>query len=124
MVKFSYQARKHLTLQDHKPIPIASYIPKFNSSSSSYIRNRDPDAERNAAAKLKAQLREEKKGAMRELRKDSRFMAGVADQEREEKDRVYKERMGKVFGSMEGERAEQKKEERDKAKEKKRSGRK
>lgn len=41
-----------------------------------------------------------------------------------EKDRVYKERMNKAFSSLEGERAEQKAMDREKAREKRRAGRK
>ena len=66
----------------------------------------------------------EKKGAIRELRKDARFLAGVQQKEQKEKDQAYEDRMRKVFGSIESERAEQKAMEREKAKEKKRAGRK
>jgi nucleolar protein 14 len=122
LMKFARQARKPLLLQAHKPIPIATYIPKFDAHSSSYIRNHDPDAERAALAKLKAQHRKEKKGAMRELRKDNRFLAGVQQDKQEAKDREYKARMARVFSGLESERAEQKKEEKDKRREKRRAG--
>ncbi|KAG5220021.1 nucleolar complex protein [Salix suchowensis] len=111
-------------LKVHKPIPIATYIPKFESSSSSYMRRQDPDRERNEAAKLRNQYKEERKGAIRELRKDARFLATVEQEKQKEKDRAYHERMKRVFGSLEGERAEQKAMDREKAKDKRRSGRK
>jgi nucleolar protein 14 len=124
LLKFAQQARQPLLLQSHKPIPIATYIPKFDAHSSSYMRNKDPNAEREALAKLKAQHRKEKKGAIRELRKDNRFLAGVQQEKQEAKDREYKARMSKAFTSLESERAEQKKEEKEKRREKHRSGRK
>lgn len=124
LLKFARQARKPLLLQVHKPIPIPSYIPKFEASSSSYIRRQDPDRERNEAAKLRYQLKQERKGAIRELRKDAKFLAAVEHRKQMEKDRVYKERMNRVFHSLEGERAEQKAMEREKAREKRRAGRK
>lgn len=124
LLKFAGQTRKPLFLQAHKPIPIATYIPKFDAHNSSYIRNRDPDAERAALAKLKAQHRKEKKGAMRELRKDNRFLAGVQQERQEAKDREYKARMAKAFAGLEIERAEQKREEKAKRREKRRAGRK
>ncbi|EPQ58971.1 Nop14-like protein [Gloeophyllum trabeum ATCC 11539] len=124
LLKFARQARRPLQLQAHKPIPIPSYIPKFESSSSNYLRNRDPDHERNEAAKLRRQYKQEKKGALRELRKDTRFLAEVQQKEQMEKDKRYNDRMKRVFGSIESERAEQKAMEREKAKEKKRAGRK
>lgn len=124
LLKFARQARKPLLLQAHKPIPIPSYIPKCEASSSSYIRRQDPDRERNEAAKLRYQLKQERKGAIRELRKDAKFLAAVEHRKQMEKDRVYKERMNRVFHSLEGERAEQKAMEREKAREKRRAGRK
>ena len=48
----------------------------------------------------------------------------VQQEEQQEKDRAYKERMNKVYSSLESERAEQKKMDRERAKEKRRSGRK
>ena len=124
LLKFARQSRKPLLLQAHKPIPIPTYIPKFETSSSSYVRRQDPDRERNEAAKLRYQVKQERKGAIRELRKDAKFIAAVEHEEQTEKDRIYNERMNKAFSSLEGERAEQKAMEREKAREKRRAGRK
>ena len=124
LLKFARQSRKPLLLQAHKPIPIASYVPKIDSSSSAYLRHNDPDHERAEASKLRYQYKQERKGAIRELRKDARFLSAVQQQEQMERDRTYKDRMNKVFSSLESERAEQKKMDREKAKEKKRAGRK
>lgn len=85
-LKFSLLARKPLHLQAHKPIPIPSYVPKFEGSSYSHTKRYDPDAERNAASKLKSQYKQERKGAIRELRKDARFLAGERNRVRDEKD--------------------------------------
>lgn len=93
-------------------------------NSSSYLRHQDPDHERNEAAKLRSQYKQERKGAIRELRKDARFLAGVEQEKQREKDRAYNERMKRVFGSIEGERAEEKAMEREKNREKRRAGRK
>ena len=111
-------------MQAHKPIPIPTYVPKFEQTSSNYLRNRDPDHERNEAAKLRAQYKQERKGAIRELRKDARFLAAEQQRKQKEKDRAYNDRMKRVFGSIESERAEEKAMEREKLKEKKRAGRK
>lgn len=73
---------------------------------------------------MRNQYKQERKGAIRELRKDARFLAGVEQQKQVEKDNAYNTRMKRVFGSIEGERAEEKAMEREKAKEKRRSGRK
>lgn len=124
LLKFSRQARQPLLLQAHKRIPIPSFIPKFESSSSSYLRARDPDHEKNEASKLRKQYKEERKGAIRELRKDARFLAGVEQKKQQEKDQAYNMRMKRVYGGIEGERAEEKALEREKSRDKRRAGRK
>ncbi|KAJ3893454.1 nucleolar protein 14 [Lentinula edodes] len=124
LLKFTRQSRRPLMLQAHKAIPIPSYVPKFDSTSSSYLKHQDPDKERNEASKLRNEYKKERKGAIRELRKDARFLAGVQQAQQKEKDKGYSERMKRVFGSLESERAEEKAMEREKAKEKKRAGRK
>jgi nucleolar protein 14 len=122
LLKFAQEARQPLRLQAHKKIPIATFVPKFESTTSNYLRQRDPDHERNEAAKLKSQYKKEKKGAIRELRKDARFLAGVEQQKQIEKDKAYAERMKKAITSIEPERAEQKALEKEKAKAKRRAG--
>lgn len=110
-------------LQAHKPIPIPTYVPQFESSGgSSYLKRRDPDTERAAASKLRREYKQERKGAIRELRKDARFLAGVQQRAQADKDKSYEERMRRVHGSMEGERAEEKRMEKEKMKMKKRAG--
>ncbi|AFR93321.2 nucleolar protein 14 [Cryptococcus neoformans C23] len=114
--------RRPLTLQSHKPIPIASYAPRFEENFAPG-KHYDPDTERNASAKLKALYKKERKGAIRELRKDNRFLAGEKAREQGEKDKEYNARMRKAEGSITVERAEEKAMEREKAKEKRRAGR-
>lgn len=123
LIKFAKEARKHLALQAHKPIPIATYVPKFDSGYS-YSKRHDLDAQRNADSKLKALYRKEHKGAMRELRKDNKFLAGEQARRQADKDAAYNSRMAKVHGEIQVERAEEKAMERESAKEKRRSGRK
>nr|ODN95149.1 nucleolar protein 14 [Cryptococcus depauperatus CBS 7855] len=99
--------RQPLTLQSHKPIPIVSYAPRFEENYTPG-RHYDPDAERNASAKLKALYKKEKKGAMRELRKDNKFLAGEKAREQAEKDKEYAAKLRKAEGSITVERAEEK----------------
>jgi nucleolar protein 14 len=124
MLKFSRQSRQPLRLQAHKPIAIATYIPKFELHSSNFFKARDPDHEKNERVKLQNQIKQERKGAIRELRKDSRFLAGVQRKEQKEKDAMYSDKMRKVHGSIESERAEEKAMEREKSKDKRRAGKK
>jgi len=123
LMKFASEERRPLQLQQHKPIPIATYIPKFENQTSSYLRRNDPDHERAEASKLRYQYKQERKGAIRELRKDAKFMAVVKHKDQEEKDRVYKDKMNRLQASMENEQAEHKKLDKEKLREKNRAGR-
>ena len=58
------------------------------------------------------------------MRKDARFLAAEQQKKQKAKDQAYNSSMKRVFGSLEGERAEQKALEREKARDKKRAGRK
>lgn len=118
---FAQDARTPLTLQNHKPIPIASYAPKFEDDFAPG-KHYDPDVERNATSKLRAQYKKERKGAIRELRKDNRFLASERAREQEAKDAEYNARMRKVAGTLNSERAEEKEMEREKKREKRRRG--
>ena len=122
MLKLAVTSRQPLTLQSHKPVPIASHAPRFEDDFAPGNRY-DPDVERNAASKLKAQYKKERKGAIRELRKDNRFLAGEKAKEQAEKDSSYNAKMRRVEGSLHSERAEEKAMEREKAREKRRAGR-
>ncbi|EUC56175.1 Nop14 family protein [Rhizoctonia solani AG-3 Rhs1AP] len=122
-LKHSLGARNPLKLQAHKPIPIATYVPQFDAQYSGR-RARDPDHERAASAKLRAEYRKERKGALRELRKDNKFLAAERAKRQEAVDTSYKQRMARVVGEMHSERAEQKQMEREKKREKKRAGKK
>src|SRR5258708_4840404 len=122
MIKFATENRKPLTPHEHKPVPIPTYAPKFDAAYS-FSKSKDPDRERNESAKLKALYRKEFKGAMRELRKDNKFMATQRAKIQAEKDEAYKKKMAKVHGEIQEERAEEKRYLREKAKDKKRSGR-
>ncbi|KAG8692855.1 nucleolar complex protein 14, partial [Ceratobasidium sp. 395] len=122
-LKHSLASRKPLRLQAHKPIPIATYVPQFDAQYSGR-RARDPDQERAASAKLRAEYKKERKGALRELRKDNKFLAAERAKRQEEVDAAYRQKMARVVGDMHGERAEEKQMEREKKREKRRAGKK
>lgn len=121
-LKFARQRRQPLRLQDHKPIAISTIAPRFdpNFSGRKYI-DEGPAAESN---KLKSQYKKEKKDAMRELRKDNKFLATEKAQVQAKKDREYSEKMARTVGTISSERAEQKKAERMKSIAKLRAGKK
>ncbi|GAA5894804.1 snoRNA-binding rRNA-processing protein NOP14 [Sporobolomyces salmoneus] len=116
---FALQSRKPLTLQHHRAIPIATYLPKFDEG---FNPNRrfDPDTERAAQSKLRALYKKEKKGAVRELRKDNKFLAVEEAKRKKTDDAAYEKKITKIMGSLQDERAEEKAFEREKTRGKRR----
>ncbi|TNY24163.1 nucleolar protein 14 [Rhodotorula diobovata] len=113
-LRFALESRKPLFMQHHKPIPLATFLPKFDEG---FNPNRrfDPDSERAEASKLRALYKKEKKGAVRELRNDNRFLA-VEEAKRKRADDVqYEKKISKIVSSLQDERAEEKAFERTKA---------
>ncbi|KAI8388156.1 nucleolar protein 14 [Radiomyces spectabilis] len=104
-----------LRMQQHRPIPIAQHLPKFEKAYS-MDRHYDPDHERAQVSKLKSQLKKEKKGAMRELRKDNMFIAREKAKERKQKDEEYNKMIKGVMTILEGDQAEKNRLEREKKK--------
>ncbi|RHZ78671.1 hypothetical protein Glove_158g41 [Diversispora epigaea] len=105
--KFSKDNRKPLELQHHRPIPIPTYIPKFEEKFS-VDRHYDPDRERAKLSKLRAQYKKERKGAIRELRKDNHFIARQRSGLIKEKDAAYKKKINRIMGILETEQGEKK----------------
>ena len=71
---------------------------------------------------MRALVKKERKGAIRELRKDAQFIAEEREQRRVEEDATYKKKIDKIVGGIQEERSEQKQLERAKSLLKKRAG--
>ena len=71
---------------------------------------------------MRALLKKERKGAIRELRKDAQFLADEREQRRVAEDVAYKKKIDKIMGGMQDERSEQKQLERAKSAIRKRAG--
>jgi len=94
--------RRPLVLHNHRPLPIKTSIPKFEEGFDPDKRY-DPDVERAEAAKLRKQYKKERKGALRELRKDASFLAREQLKEKRERDRAYEEKYRKLVASVQAE---------------------
>ncbi|ORY07457.1 Nop14-like protein [Basidiobolus meristosporus CBS 931.73] len=108
LLKHATDRRKPLQLQKHKAIPIASYLPKFEENYS-IDRHYDPDRERSEMNKLKNQYKKERKGAIRELRKDNQFVARERIKTVKEKDTQYHSKMRSLMGVLSEAQGEMKK---------------
>ena len=111
-------SRKPLLLHNHRPLAIKLSIPKFEEGYNP-DRHYDPDRERNDLNKLKAEHKRERKGAMRELRKDSNFIARESLREKKDKDEAHAKREKRLIAEIQGEEGHERKEyEREKMKRK------
>ena len=94
--------RRPQTLHYHRPLPIPSRIPKFEESFDP-TKHYDADRERSDAAKLQKEYKRERKGAMRELRKDANFIAREKLRDKKEKDAAYEAKYKKLVAEIQGE---------------------
>ncbi|CDK26395.1 unnamed protein product [Kuraishia capsulata CBS 1993] len=95
----SLAERRPLKLQAHRSIAIASTLPKYEENFNP-DKSYDPNRERLEVSKLKAQLKKEQKAALREIRKDSRFIGKQQlDDKRKEMDE-YHAKMSKIVNSI------------------------
>jgi len=63
----------------------------------------DPDTDRREMAKLKAEYKREKKGAVREIRKDSRFISRVKLAEDKKTSKEYHAKMARLTAMIQSE---------------------
>ncbi|KAK0656688.1 nucleolar protein 14 [Cercophora newfieldiana] len=94
--------RRPLELHHHKPLAIRTVVPKFEDSFDP-TKHYDPDRERAELAKLRAEHKRERKGAMRELRKDASFMAREKLRVKKEKDAAYEKKYKRLVAEIQGE---------------------
>lgn len=108
LLRKSHLARRPLALHSHRPLAIKTAIPKFEES---YVpgRHYDPDRDRAEHSKLKAEHRRERKGALRELRKDASFMARESLREKRERDGEYERKFKRLVAEIQGEEGREKK---------------
>ncbi|KAF1946249.1 nucleolar protein-like protein 14 [Clathrospora elynae] len=99
--------RRPLLLHNHRPLPITMKVPKFEVS---YDPNKhyDADKEKAESIRLQKEYRRERKGAMRELRKDSNFIARESLKEKKEKDKAYETKYRRLVAEIQGEEGREK----------------
>jgi nucleolar protein 14 len=102
LLQHARQLRRPQLLHYHRALAIRSNLPKFEESFDP-TKHYDPDKERAEAAKLAKEYRREKKGAMRELRKDANFIAREKLREKKDKDKKYEEKERRIIAEIQGE---------------------
>lgn len=115
----SLSARRPLLLHNHRPLAIKTSIPRFEESYNP-DRHYDRDQERSRLNKLRAEHKRERKGAMRELRRDANFIARQQLTDKKERDAAYDKKFRRLVAEIQGtEGHEAKVYEREKARRKK-----
>lgn len=91
--------RQPLQMRKQKQVPIKLLTPKFEEN---FVKGRDydPDRERAERKKLKKRLKSEKKGAIRELRKDNHFIFELKERDRMLQEEERAERYGKAMAFL------------------------
>ncbi|KAI5298863.1 Aminolevulinate dehydratase [Ascosphaera pollenicola] len=102
VLKQSDSTRRPLLLHYHRPLAIKTAVPKFEESFNP-DRHYDPDRERAELNKLKKEHKREKKGALRELRKDANFIARESLREKRERDEQYQRKYRRLIAEVQGE---------------------
>lgn len=102
MIKVAQLSRRPLELHHHRPLAIKTFIPKFEETFDP-DKHYDPDRERAELAKLKAEHKKERKGAIRELRKDASFMAREKLKLKKAKDAAYEKKYKRLVADIQSE---------------------
>jgi nucleolar protein 14 len=102
LLQLARLSRRPLELHHHRPLAIRTYIPKFEDSFDP-DKHYDPDRERAELAKLRAEHKRERKGALRELRKDASFMQRENLRVKKERDAAYDKKYKRLVAEIQGE---------------------
>ena len=101
----SQLARRPLELHHHRPRPIRQQVPLFEDHFNP-TKHYDPDPTRAENAKLRKAHKQEKKAAMRELRRDAEFVARKKLEDKKTQDRAYEEKFRRIIGGIQREEGE------------------
>lgn len=96
--------KQPLKLQSKKPIPLPLLEPQFDEDSSQLFRKNSGNKAKNEYDKLKYKVKREMKGAVKEIRKDTQFLAKQQLGEQLEKDSTRKRKVKELKSAIENER--------------------
>ncbi|AEO66051.1 uncharacterized protein THITE_2113840 [Thermothielavioides terrestris NRRL 8126] len=102
LLQLARLSRRPLELHHHRPLAIRTYVPKFEDSFDP-DKHYDPDRERAELARLRAEHKRERKGALRELRKDAAFLQRENLRVKKERDAAYEKKFKRLIAEIQGE---------------------
>ncbi|PHH50116.1 putative nucleolar complex protein 14 [Ceratocystis fimbriata CBS 114723] len=101
-LKVAQLNRRPLELHHHKPLAIKMSFPKFEDQFDP-TKHYDPNKDRAESARLQKEYKRERKGALRELRKDANFMAREKLRVKKIKDDAYEKKFKRLVAEIQGE---------------------
>ena len=105
--RFSNKLMPFLRYENQKPRSIKMLEPKFDMV---FIDKRGaaagPNKEENEHKKLKKKLKSEMKGAIREIKKDNKFISRIKHKDQAKKDKTRKRKVGEIMGFLSKEQGE------------------
>lgn len=106
----SAASRKPLRLQEHRQLAIRTFAPKFEENFNPDKKSYDVDRERQEVNKMKAQIKKERKLAIKDLRKHTKFVARQQIGEKKEMYASYHRKMANIVNSISTEEGAEKNE--------------
>lgn len=94
------KSRKPLTLQEHRQLAIKTFAPKFEENFNPDKKLYDENRDRQELNKMKAQIKKEKKGALKDLRKQTRFTARQQISEKKDMYSTYHKKMANIVNTI------------------------
>lgn len=94
------KSRKPLRLQEHRQLAIKTFAPKFEENFNPDKKSYDIDRERQEVNKVKAQIKKERKLAMKDLRKHTKFVARQQIGEKKQMYADYHRKMANIVNSI------------------------
>lgn len=103
MQSASLNKKEPLKLQARKPIPLTLLEPQFEEVNDNLFKKRGGNKAKNEHDKLKYKVKKEMKGAVREIRKDTQYLAKQQLSEQLEKDATRKRKVKELKSALENE---------------------
>lgn len=94
--------RRPLELHHHRKLAIRTSVPKFEENFNP-DKHYDPDKERSDAKKIQKEFKRERKGALRELRKDANFIAREQLRDKRERDAEHERKERRLIAEINAE---------------------
>ncbi|OWB57991.1 hypothetical protein B5S28_g3979 [[Candida] boidinii] len=108
LVKIAEKERVPLRLQAHRAVSIATYAPKFEENFNPDKKSYDPDQTRQEISKLRHQIKQERKSAVREMRRDTQFEAREQIKQKKKDYEEYHSKMARIINTIASEEGAEK----------------